>query len=119
MTVKEFGKRVKDTRESKQMSQDTLARLCGYTSRTTICKIEAGIQGVPLKKVDTIAQALNVSKDFLLWGREVENIVIEAETVRPSAKGKKAVLMSWINEMSDEDVDKLLNVIELFFKKEE
>lgn len=114
MTVKEFGKRVKDTRESKQMSQDTLARLCGYTSRTTICKIEAGIQGVPLKKVDTIAQALNVSKDFLLWGREVE-----AETVRPSAKGKKAVLMSWINEMSDEDVDKLLNVIELFFKKEE
>lgn len=119
MDIKDFGKRVKETREEKRMSQDTLARLCGYTSRTTICKIEAGLQGVPLKKVDTIAQALNVSKDFLLWGREVENIVIETETVHPSAKGKKAVLMSWINEMSDKDVDKLISVIEMFFKKED
>ena len=35
-------KNIKMLREEKGMSQDELAKLCGYTSRSSIAKIEKG-----------------------------------------------------------------------------
>lgn len=58
--------RIRKTRIKKDMSQDELARLCGYTHRSTIHKIEAGGIDLPLSKVEKFAEALNVTPSYLM-----------------------------------------------------
>ena len=64
MTDKElvvFGENIKKLRLERGLSQDELARLCGYTSRSSIAKIETGNADIPQKKIKLFANALNVS----------------------------------------------------------
>ncbi len=66
----EFGNRVKELRLEKEMSQDELAKRCGYGSRSTINKIELGITQ---SKIKAIAEALNVSIGTLLCWDEMDS----------------------------------------------
>ncbi len=52
--------RIKRLREEKRISQDELAKRCGYSSRSTISKIENGERNLTSDKIETIAKALNV-----------------------------------------------------------
>jgi transcriptional regulator with XRE-family HTH domain len=69
----EFGNRVKELRLEKEMSQDELAKRCGYGSRSTINKIELGINDIPQSKIKAIAEALNVSIGTLLCWDEMDS----------------------------------------------
>lgn len=62
----EFGKRVKDRRIELGMTQDELAKKTGYTSRSSINKIELGLVDLPQSKITAIANALFVSPTYLL-----------------------------------------------------
>lgn len=68
----EIGNRIKQLRTKKDMSQDELAKKCGYGSRSTINKIELGINDVPQSKVKAIAEALGVSVGTLLCWDEFD-----------------------------------------------
>lgn len=57
--------RIRMLRESQNMSQDTLAKKCGYTGRQMISQIESGKVDLPLSKVEAIARALNVNAAYL------------------------------------------------------
>ena len=59
--LRSFGERVKKIRISKGMTQDELAAKAGYTSRSTISKIETGRTDVPRSQIVMIADALGVS----------------------------------------------------------
>lgn len=54
------------------MSQDELAKRSGYGSRSTINKIELGINDVPQSKIKAIAEALGVSVGTLLCWDEFD-----------------------------------------------
>ena len=59
-----------------KMSQDTLAKLTGYTSRSSIAKIEKGEVDLPLSKIEAFADALNVEPSELMgdtWDDDVIN----------------------------------------------
>lgn len=49
--------RIKRLRIEKEMSQEELALKCGYTSRSTINKIEKGERNITGDKIQAIAQA--------------------------------------------------------------
>ena len=68
----EIGNRIKQLRTEKDMSQDELAKRSGYGSRSTINKIELGINDVPQSKIKAIAEALGVSVGTLLCWDEYE-----------------------------------------------
>lgn len=68
----EIGNRIKQLRTEKNMSQDELAKKSGYGSRSTINKIELGINDVPQSKVKAIAEALGVSVGTLLCWDEFD-----------------------------------------------
>lgn len=68
----EIGNRIKQLRTEKDMSQDELAKRSGYGSRSTINKIELGINDVPLSKIKAIAEALGVSVGTLLCWDEFD-----------------------------------------------
>lgn len=67
-----FGQRVKKYRELRQMSQMKLAKLAGYTSASTISKIESGERDVPQNQIKALADALSVSPSALLFDLESE-----------------------------------------------
>lgn len=48
------------------MTQDELAKRMGYKSRSTIAKIEAGINDIPQSKIISFAQALNTTAGELM-----------------------------------------------------
>ena len=68
----EIGNRIKQLRTEKDMSQDELAKRSGYGSRSTINKIEFGINDVPQSKIKAIAEALGVSVGTLLCWDEFD-----------------------------------------------
>lgn len=68
-----LGENIKQERKKKDFSQEELAKRSGYTTdnaRSTISKIENGINDVPVSKLKDIAKALNVSVCDLIQGTE-------------------------------------------------
>lgn len=61
-----IGERIKEARIAKNMTQDELAERVGYKSRSSINKIELGLQDVPRKKAMKFANVLKVSIDYLM-----------------------------------------------------
>lgn len=59
MTNAEFGGLVKRLREEQGMTQEELARKIGYKSKSSINKIEIGLQDMPRPKLLLLAEALN------------------------------------------------------------
>lgn len=57
--------RIRMLRLQNGLSQDDLAKKCGYTSRQMISRIESGLVDLPLSKVEKIAHALNVAPIYL------------------------------------------------------
>ena len=74
--MKKIGNRIKSIRENQNMTQEELAIKCGYSSRSTINKIELGINDIPYSKINNIAHALNVNPvDIFNW--ETDETVYE------------------------------------------
>lgn len=70
----EFGNRVREKRIELNMTQEELAIKSGYTSRSSINKIELGLVDLPQSKISSIASALDVSPAYLLFGFTPNNI---------------------------------------------
>ena len=64
----EIGNRIKNKRIELNMTQEELALKSGYTSRSSINKIELGLVDIPQSKIASIASALGVSPAYLLFG---------------------------------------------------
>lgn len=68
-TKREIGRRIKERRIQLNISQEELARLIGYTSnnsRSTINKVELGINDVAQSKLPLYAKALNTTEWYIL-----------------------------------------------------
>lgn len=74
----ELYKNIRSIRKGKHMSQEELARLAGYTDRSSIAKIEKGDVDLPQSKIMLIASALGVDAGTLMG-----NTGIETRTLTP------------------------------------
>lgn len=61
----EVGMRVRIRREEMDLTQEQLAKMCGFKSRSSITKIEKGTANVTLQKLNTIAKCLDVDIGWL------------------------------------------------------
>lgn len=62
----ELYKRIRSRREELGMSQSELAHRLGYKDRSTIAKIEAGINDITQTKIEAFAKALNTTASELM-----------------------------------------------------
>lgn len=92
----EFGKRLKFYREKANLSQDELARACGYSDRSSITKIEKGERDLSIDKLKPICIALGVSPMVFFEDKYVENSIHESNLLslfrKLSERGKEDVL---------------------------
>lgn len=71
--LKNVGKRIRKVRILRGLSQDELAKRCGYKSRSAINKIETGINDVPIYKLKIITEMLNIDVTIILNANEFNN----------------------------------------------
>ena len=64
--MSDLSTRVRLRREQLGLSQQELARRMGYRSRSSITKLEKGINDLPQSKVEELAQALETTPAALL-----------------------------------------------------
>jgi transcriptional regulator with XRE-family HTH domain len=68
-----IGLRIKQRREELKLTQDDLAKLMGYTSKSTINKVEKGINDVTQSNILKYAKVLDCSLSYLLDWEEYDN----------------------------------------------
>lgn len=61
-----IGTRIRLIREELEMSQDELAQLVGYKSRSSVNKIEMDGRGLPQERIVDFARALGVTPAYLM-----------------------------------------------------
>ena len=69
------GQRVRSRRIELGMTQNALAKAAGYHSRSTINKIESGERNLSFPRIAELAEALDVTPDYLLG---VESLPIDS-----------------------------------------
>ena len=73
-----IGYRIRKRREELGLSQEELANRLGYKSRSTINKIEAGVNDIVQSKIIAFAEALNTTPAYLMGWEE--NADVKPET---------------------------------------
>ncbi len=64
--MSDISNKVKKRRLSLGLSQEDLAKKLGYKSKTTINKIESGVNDIPRKKINDFAVALETTPEYFL-----------------------------------------------------
>lgn len=77
-----IGIRIKERRQLLRMTQEELAIRSGYTSRSSINKIERGLVDLPRSKIIAIAEALGTTASYILFGDEQEEIENPPEEIK-------------------------------------
>lgn len=78
-----FCDRIRLRREELNLSQEELAKRMGYKSRSTINKIELGINDVSQSKIIAFAKALNTTVGYLMGDEDDQIIDYEKYGLKP------------------------------------
>lgn len=90
-----FSERLRELRKARGLTQSELALMLGYTSKSTICKIEKDDRNVPLSKVKEFAAKLEVDPAYLMgWDGEAEH-----REPMPNAEARYKRFFSQLNEI--------------------
>lgn len=97
----EFGERVRKARKAKGLTMEELAEMTGYTNRSSIATIEKGRSDISHSKVLKIAEALEVSPFYLLFGEE--GVEVNTESIENIPEASKNL------KLSDKELELLMN----------
>lgn len=95
-----IGERIKNRRIELGMSQDEVAKKCGYKSRSSVQKIEAS-RDLPSRKISLMAKALECSESYLMGWKEAPEFTTETGDV-----------IELFSQCSDEQKKRVLAYIE-------
>lgn len=107
-TLKEMGNRIRERREALNITQSELAEKTGYSSHSSIAKIENGVVDLPQSKILIIATALNTTPSFLFGDKPVL-------TVPEQYKDVYVAFENGDKDLTQDDIDDVIRFIE--FKK--
>lgn len=101
-----IGDRIKNRREELGLSQDELAEKMGYKSRSTIAKIEKGVNDVSQKTIVKFAEALSTSvADLMGW---IEEDTKKEPAPEDELSAVKKQLLDWVGKMTETEAAGLL-----------
>ena len=106
--LKGVGLRISALRKSQGITQEGLAQMVGYTSRSSINKIEKGLVDLPNSKITEIAKALGTTPTYIM-GIEEEN----PTAVSDGISEKRRELIEFAMTVPEEKADRILQVMKL------
>lgn len=116
----ELYRNIRRRREDLGMSQDTLARKVGYTSRSTIARIENGEIDIPQSKVMAFAEALHTTPAELMgWTEESEDYILAVEHFYSSLQPYEQKILDRVQLLSTGNQIAVLGIINQLIKAQE
>lgn len=103
------GERIKKFRIERGLTQDELAKLVGYKSRSSINKIELDKQELVQSSIVAFSNALNVSPLELLG---IEDEIAETGKNRPRSEKEWTALEEKLLLLSEEDLEKTIAYVD-------
>ena len=109
------GNNIMNIRKALGMTQEELAKLMGYKSKSTINKIELGINDIPQSKISRFAEVLSTTPSYLMgWENEEEKN--NTPDKRELTEGEK-MLLDLFNQVPEESQQMVLEMIRIALKK--
>ncbi len=103
-----IGKNIAAIRKSLGITQEELAELVGYRSKSTINKIELGINDIPQSKIVMFAKALNTTPAVLMgWDEE------EITPTLPSLTEGEQALLDLFRQIPPDRQELVLQMIQV------
>lgn len=100
-----IGERIKARREALGLSQEQLAKKVGYTSGSSINKIEQGKQGLTRAKLKEVADALQTTPSYIMgWSQITPNAAEAWLSTREEWEERKAI----IDQLNNDDDRRML-----------
>lgn len=117
-----IGERIRDRRIALDMTQEELAVKMGYKSKTSINKIEMGINDIPLSKVSEFASALLTTPAYLMeWEDDEPSYYIDPDTAKLAQelydRPELRILFDASRNATKEDIEMATAIIEKMSKK--
>ena len=106
----ELYENIKKYRKLNKMTQDELAKLTGYTDRSSIAKIEKGDVDLPQRKILLFAKALGVAPGDLMGNTGI--IQEETETYEYNKS-----LLDLLSNMTDQEKQELIDYMKYLISK--
>lgn len=107
------GNNIMNRRKALGMTQEELAKLMGYKSKSTINKIELGINDIPQSKISKFAEVLSTTPAHLMGWEEEKNNTLDK---RELTEGEK-MLLDLFNQVPEESQQMVLEMIRIALKK--
>lgn len=118
-------KNIKKRREELGMSQETLAKMVGYTDRSSIAKIESGKVDLPQSKIMEIAEALCIPPGELMGLdgiEEPQRYYLDPEAAELATeianRDELRVLFDATRDISKQDIEVVIRMLEGLRKNE-
>lgn len=111
-----IGTKIKNRRIELGLTQEELAIRLGYTSRSTINKVELGKNDVTQSKVVEYAKALETTPAYLMGWEDDEKLKILTEQIQYNKKPCDE-LIQYIQDLNEEEVQMIIKYI-LFIKSQ-
>lgn len=113
-----IGNNIKERRESLGMSQDELAEKMGYKSRSTIAKIEKGVNDVTQTNIVKFAEILKTTPAYLMGWEKIkkENNTITDVVLRMTNDSDFFVLVETLNKLDSEKISSFKQMLSAFLK---
>ena len=101
--LENLGLRIRQKRTELDMTQEELGLKVGYTSRSSINKIELGLVDLPQSKIISIAKALQTTPAYIMGWEE------------PTKEENE--LLKLIEQLTDEEIEELSRFIDYLISK--
>ena len=114
--MSEVGKNIARRRKALGITQEELAKKMGYKSKSTINKIELGINDVVQSKVVKFAEVLETTPSVLMGWQEMQkkNSILTDLTIRMRTDDEFADLMKGISQLDPVQLASVKQVVDAF-----
>lgn len=117
-----IGKNIAARRMELNLTQEDLAKRLGYKSKSTINKIELGINDITQTKIISFAKALETTPSILLGWDDEENErlgrIAKSSYAKDRLSDKDEIIMR-MDTLNEDELKRLKDMIELMFPKKD
>lgn len=114
----DIGRRIYERRKALKLTQEELAAKMGYKSKSTINKIEMGINDIPQSKVVRFAEVLDTSVGYLMGWEKVEqkNDILSDAVIKMRTNDVFLSLVTTLYQLNDKQLAKAAKILHAFFE---
>lgn len=104
-----IGERLKALRDSKNLSQAQLSKLCGWATASRVGNYELGVRNIGVDDAVILARVLDTTPSFILFGDE--------ENRGQELPSKQRKMLQLFSQLPESEQDKMIDLFEVRLKE--